>query len=68
MKKNKRRDYIVLSGGTGTGKTEILDQLEEEGYPVISLERLANHRGSAFGSIGLQREARNSSNFFFGYE
>lgn len=56
--KERKREYIVLSGGTGTGKTEILDQLEQEGYPVISLEDLANHRGSAFGSIGLKKRSQ----------
>ncbi len=44
---------IVLHGNTGCGKTEVLEELERRGYPVINLERLANHRGSAFGSIDL---------------
>jgi tRNA 2-selenouridine synthase len=45
---------IVISGHTGTGKTQILSQLAEEGYPVINLESLAQHRGSIFGHIGLK--------------
>lgn len=44
---------IVLRGNTGVGKTEILKQLREEGYPAIDLERLANNRGSVFGALGL---------------
>ena len=44
---------LVLHGLTGVGKTQVLRQLSEEGYPVIDLEGLANHRGSAFGNIGL---------------
>ena len=44
---------IVLKGNTGTGKTELLLNLKEEGYPVLDLEGLANHRGSVFGGIGL---------------
>ncbi|MCF6094146.1 tRNA 2-selenouridine(34) synthase MnmH [Microaerobacter geothermalis] len=44
---------IVLHGMTGVGKTKILHKLEQRGNPVIDLEGLANHRGSAFGSIGL---------------
>jgi tRNA 2-selenouridine synthase len=44
---------LVLRGLTGVGKTRLLLQLKEEGYPVIDLEGLANHRGSAFGALGL---------------
>lgn len=43
---------IVIHGGTGVGKTEILYRLEEKGYPVLDLEKIANHRGSVFGSLG----------------
>jgi len=44
---------VVLHGHTGVGKTEILHKLNEKGYPILDLEKLAGHRGSAFGSIGL---------------
>ncbi len=44
---------LVLHGFTGVGKTELLYKLKEAGLPMIDLEGLANHRGSAFGSIGL---------------
>ncbi len=40
---------LRLAGQTGSGKTELLQQLIQEGYPGIDLEKLANHRGSAFG-------------------
>lgn len=43
---------IVLSGRTGSGKTEVLQQLKEQGEQVIDLEKLANHKGSAFGALG----------------
>ncbi len=43
----------VLRGLTGIGKTRILHQLEKQGQPVIDLEKIANHRGSAFGGLGL---------------
>jgi len=43
----------ILSGYTGTGKTEILHSLKKKGQQVIDLEGLANHRGSAFGGIDL---------------
>ena len=50
---NTSKKFIVLEGLTGTRKTEILDELEKEGYPVINIEGIANHRGSVFGGIGL---------------
>ncbi len=45
---------FVLRGLTGVGKTRVLQQLGEMGYPVVDLEGLANHRGSAFGALGLK--------------
>ena len=44
---------IVFRGLTGVGKTHYLHRLAETGAPVIDLEGLANHRGSAFGNLGL---------------
>jgi len=44
----------VLRGLTGVGKTQVLHRLAEQGFPVVDLEGLANHRGSAFGALGLQ--------------
>ncbi|NMH69263.1 tRNA 2-selenouridine(34) synthase MnmH [Bacillus sp. RO3] len=52
---------FVLNGGTGIGKTAILKQLQKEGYPVLDIEALANHRGSIFGEIGLK--ANNQKTF-----
>lgn len=43
---------VVLGGMTGSGKTEILARLREMGEQVLDLEGLANHKGSAFGSVG----------------
>ena len=43
--------FIVIGGCTGSGKTEILTHLQSAGEQVINLERLANHRGSAFGGL-----------------
>ena len=43
----------VLGGFTGSGKTEILKQLEKEGETVIDLESIALHKGSAFGNINM---------------
>ncbi len=46
----KIQSVYVLHGPSGSGKTEILSKLEEEGFPVLNLERFANHNGSVFGS------------------
>ncbi|NIP49720.1 MAG: tRNA 2-selenouridine(34) synthase MnmH, partial [Gammaproteobacteria bacterium] len=47
---------IVLRGLTGVGKTKYLHELAKHGHPVLDLEGLANHRGSAFGNLGLPRQ------------
>lgn len=44
---------IVIGGKTGSGKTDVLLKLKEKGEQVIDLEGLANHKGSAFGALGL---------------
>lgn len=46
------RRLLILSGSTGSGKTDILKYLCEQGEPVIDLEALANHKGSSFGALG----------------
>ena len=45
---------IVLQGPTGSGKTDILHELQARGEQIIDLEGLANHRGSSFGGIGME--------------
>lgn len=45
-----RHEMIALSGPTGSGKTHLLHRLRDH-YPVIDLEHLARHRGSAFGAM-----------------
>lgn len=52
LEKGEWGRLFVLRGLTGVGKTRILHRLRGEGYPVIDLEGLANHRGSAFGALG----------------
>ncbi|PRX29354.1 tRNA 2-selenouridine synthase [Orenia metallireducens] len=53
---------MVIHGFTGVGKTDLLYKLEDADISVIDLEGLANHRGSAFGSIGLE-QPRNQKMF-----
>ena len=44
---------IVIGGKTGSGKTDVLQSLKNMGEQVVDLEALANHKGSAFGALGL---------------
>lgn len=60
-------NVIVLGGLTGSGKTRILQELISLGEQVIDLEGLANHRGSAFGSLGMppQPSSEHFANLLF---
>jgi tRNA 2-selenouridine synthase len=49
-------NLVVLQGPTGSGKTDILSALADKGEQVLDLERLANHRGSALGHIGMEEQ------------
>lgn len=42
---------MLLTGCTGSGKSEVLRTLKEQGEQVLDLEDLANHKGSAFGGL-----------------
>ncbi|MDJ0730893.1 MAG: tRNA 2-selenouridine(34) synthase MnmH [Crocosphaera sp.] len=42
-------NYNILCGLTGTGKTYFLQGLKQQGYQVLDLEKIANHRGSLLG-------------------
>jgi tRNA 2-selenouridine synthase len=47
----------VLGGYTGSGKTDLLQMLASRyNEPVVDLEGLAGHKGSAFGAIGLPKQ------------
>ena len=50
------QNLIVLQGPTGSGKTMILNELEKKGEQILDLEKRANHKGSAFGAIGLGKQ------------
>ncbi|MBK9014947.1 MAG: tRNA 2-selenouridine(34) synthase MnmH [Saprospiraceae bacterium] len=54
----RKSKFVVLGGKTGSGKTEILKQLAALGEQVIDLEKLANHKGSAFGALGEEPQPR----------
>lgn len=45
--------YVVIGGYTGSGKTLLLEELANAGEQILDLEKIAGHKGSAFGNIGL---------------
>jgi tRNA 2-selenouridine synthase len=47
----KPLQIILLTGCTGSGKSEILSALKDQGEQILDLEKLANHKGSAFGGL-----------------
>ena len=49
---SEKYNFRILSGGTGSAKTETLAELKNLGEQVIDLEDLAQHQGSSFGSMG----------------
>lgn len=49
-------NYKILGGYTGSGKTALLKTLKEKGETIVDLEGIADHRGSAFGNIGLPKQ------------
>lgn len=59
---NKDVKYIVLHGKTGIGKTKILQKLEQKGYSVLDLEKIANHKGSFFGGV-CEKEEQSQKKF-----
>lgn len=54
---------VVLNGQTGSGKTRLLKELSSRGFPVIDLESMANHRGSAFGLLNIRGSQPSQSDF-----
>ncbi|HTB32325.1 MAG TPA: tRNA 2-selenouridine(34) synthase MnmH [Bacteroidia bacterium] len=48
----KPYDLHILGGRTGSGKTLILHELEKLNENILDLEKIACHKGSAFGTLG----------------
>lgn len=46
----------ILGGRTGSGKTHVLHALAQKGEQIIDLEKLAKHKGSAFGALGEENQ------------
>jgi tRNA 2-selenouridine synthase len=53
-------NLIILSGYTGSGKTEILNELRGLNAQVLDLEKLANHKGSVFGALGNSQQPKSA--------
>ena len=59
---SKPANIIILAGKTGSGKTDVLNELAKKGEQLLDLEKYANHKGSAFGHLG--QAAQPSSEYF----
>tara|TARA_Y100001968_G_scaffold298639_1_gene308653 strand:+ start:678 stop:1730 length:1053 start_codon:yes stop_codon:yes gene_type:complete len=46
----------LVGGKTGTRKTDLLNHINNKNIYVIDLEGIANHRGSSFGSLGMETQ------------
>jgi len=44
---------------TGSGKTEILREIGNLGEQILDLEKIAHHKGSAFGALGQEEQPTN---------
>lgn len=63
----KPMNLILLTGCTGSGKSEVLRALKEKGAQILDLEKLASHKGSAFGHLmmGMQPTTEQFQNDLF---
>lgn len=57
--------YQLLCGLTGSGKTHILQHMQQRGAQVLDLEGLANHRGSLLGEEWHGKPAPQPSQKYF---
>ena len=53
----KKYNMALLGGGTGSGKTKALKRLQSN-MPVLHLEDISGHQGSAFGGINQPAQCR----------
>ncbi|MEN8118266.1 MAG: tRNA 2-selenouridine(34) synthase MnmH [Bacteroidota bacterium] len=50
---------VILGGYTGSGKTDILKELKNQGEQFLDIEAIAHHKGSAFGPLGQEPQPTN---------
>jgi tRNA 2-selenouridine synthase len=48
---DEKYNLLILGGMTGSGKTQILHELQKSGEQVVDLEDLAQHQGSSYGTM-----------------
>ena len=53
---DKEYNIRIIGGYTGSGKTYVLKELQKRGEAIIDIEGIANHKGSAFGNIGMPKQ------------
>ncbi|MAJ44110.1 MAG: tRNA 2-selenouridine(34) synthase MnmH [Candidatus Marinimicrobia bacterium] len=53
----ERKRIMLIGGYTGSNKTLIINQMSKNNINTINLEKLANHKGSAFGDLGIESQA-----------
>lgn len=51
-------EVILIEGGTGSAKTQLLHHIADQGGQVIDLEGAAEHRGSLFGQVGARQPSQ----------
>ena len=60
--------FKILGGYTGSGKTEMLKALQDQGEVAIDLEEIARHKGSAFGKMGCEQPSQEMFENFLAQE
>jgi len=56
---SKPVQLFVLGGFTGSGKTDILKEMEKSGEQFLDIEGIAHHKGSVFGPLGQEPQPTN---------
>ena len=56
---SRQAKVVILGGMTGSGKSDILHYMQNAGSQVLDLEGFANHKGSAFGFLGQDKQPSN---------
>lgn len=51
------RKLLVITGPTGSGKTRLIHDISNS-HPVLDIEALARHRGSAFGGMSVPQPSQ----------